>query len=359
VNHAALARFRRVAVEAFDLALALPDVPDRLRELADWVDTMPSCLRSDVTKAPEMGGGSAKREAVSKSVPEMKPASDFETESGKGNQGPSLRFSPPRPAVEKEEAFTEDELPTGEVERAKAAAGRADAPRLNAHGDRRGMAGGRKARDFTGLKLGTFVGVERVGSDRNGSPLWFFRCAGCNETKTWSAARIAQGLHGHKPPPGKGHECPKAPAIDAPKPAPEPAANLDGEESGPVSLTAEEAELVRTGAAVKMLSDGTIEARPAVPLATAEELAAPPRNPRLSGFSTLVGQRFGTWKVVDRAGGALGMTYWKCACTKCGASKEVAALGAHGLRVRPPACPSCRLRGGKSEAPEEGEEAAE
>jgi hypothetical protein len=354
LNDAALARFRRVAVEAFDLALALPDLPTRLRELADWVDTMPSCLRSGVTKAPEVGSGSAKREVES-------DVERFSREAAELAEAlePSLHLSPPRIAVEKEEAFTEDELPTGEVERAKAAAVSADAPRLNAHGDRRGMVGGRKARDFTGVKLGTFVGVERVGSDRNGSPLWFFRCEGCNETKTWSAARIAQALHGHKSPPGKGHECPKPPASEVPKPAPEPAENLDGEESGPVSLTAEEAELVRTGAAVKMLSDGTIEARPAVPLATAEELAAPPRNPRLSGFSTLVGQRFGTWKVVDRAGGALGMTYWKCACTKCGASKEVAALGAHGLRVRPPACPSCRLRGGKSEAPEEGEEAAE
>jgi hypothetical protein len=338
VNHAALARFRRVAVEAFDLALALPDVPDRLRELADWVDTMPSCLRSDVTKAPEMGGGSAKREAVSKSVPEMKPASDFETESGKGNQGPSLRFSPPRPAVEKEEAFTEDELPTGEVERAKAAAGRADAPRLNAHGDRRGMAGGRKARDFTGVKLGTFVGVERVGSDRNGSPLWFFRCEGCNETKTWSAARIAQALHGHKSPPGKGHECPQA------------------SDANPAPITGDS----QTARADLEPSNEDEKSEPVVPLATAKELAAPPRNPRLSGFSTLVGQRFGTWKVVERgASGGVGMTYWKCACIKCGGRKEVAALGARGLRNRPPPCPRCRLRGGKQREPDEGEEAAE
>jgi hypothetical protein len=210
LNDAALARFRRVAVEAFDLALALPDLPTRLRELADWVDTMPSCLRSEVSKPAEMGSGSAKREATRETTAASKPSTTLpvcqpDCESVKQ---PSLPVSPPRIAVEKEEAFTEEELPTGEVERAKAAA--EGAPRLNAHGDRRGMVGGRKARDFTGVKLGTFVGVERVGSDRNGSPLWFFRCEGCNETKTWSAARIAQALHGNKPPPGKSHECKQA-----------------------------------------------------------------------------------------------------------------------------------------------------
>jgi hypothetical protein len=333
LNDAALARFRRVAVEAFDLALALPDLPGRLRELADWVDTMPSCLRSGVTKAPEVGSGSAKREVES-------DVERFSREAAELAEAlePSLHLSPPRPAVEKEEAFTEDELPTGEVERAKAAAGRADAPRLNAHGDRRGMAGGRKARDFTGVKLGTFVGVERVGSDRNGSPLWFFRCEGCNETKTWSAARIAQALHGHKSPPGKGHECPQA------------------SDANPAPITGDS----QTARADLEPSNEDEKSEPVVPLATAKELAAPPRNPRLSGFSTLVGQRFGTWKVVERgASGGVGMTYWKCACIKCGGRKEVAALGARGLRNRPPPCPRCRLRGGKQREPDEGEEAAE
>jgi hypothetical protein len=333
LNDAALARFRRVAVEAFDLALALPDLPTRLRELADWVDTMPSCLRSGVTKAPEVGSGSAKREVES-------DVERFSREAAELAEAlePSLHLSPPRIAVEKEEAFTEDELRAAQNQ-----------PGSNRAGDMRGMVGGRKARDLTGHRVGTFVGIERVGSDNNGSPLWFFRCELCGESKTWSAGRVANMSKG---PPGKRHECPGTPKSAAPS-VPEDVG------SGPVALTADEAELVRTGVPVKMLSDGTIEATPSVPLATDAERAAPPRNPRLSGFTTLVGQRFGTWKVVERAGGALGMTYWKCACTKCGARKEIAALGAHGLRSRPPPCPSCRLRGGKSEAPDEGEEAAQ
>jgi hypothetical protein len=54
------------------------------------------------------------------------------------------------------------------------------------------------------------------------------------------------------------------------------------------------------------------------------------------------------------------MTYWKCACIKCGSRKEVAALGARGLRNA--ASSRARVVGcvvGKSEAPDEGEEAAE
>jgi hypothetical protein len=71
----------------------------------------------------------------------------------------------------------------------------------------------------------------------------------------------------------------------------------------------------------------------------------PPRNPRLSGLSTLVGMTFGTWLVLARAGGGLGMTYWICQCVRCGARRELAALGAHGLRTRPPACGKCRGKG--------------
>jgi hypothetical protein len=287
MNDAALARFRRIAVEAFDLALVLADLPERLRELADWVGTMPSCLRSDVTKPPEMGSGSAKREVVSNSAPETKPASDFATDSGKGNQrGTSGQGSKPW-----------------------------------------------KVKDLTGTKIGSFVGVERVGFDKHGKALWFFRCPACGETKTWSSSKVAFMVRSRATP---RHACGGAPeATEALTELPTAPAEAPARAAAPADLTA--------------------------PLATDEERTSPPRNPRLSGLSTLVGMKFGTWKVVARAGGALGMTYWKCHCSKCGAHKEIAALGVHGLRTRPPACGKCRLRSGAKPDEREGaeEEAAE
>lgn len=87
-------------------------------------------------------------------------------------------------------------------------------------------------------------------------------------------------------------------------------------------------------------------------MATPEERAAPPNNPRLTGMSTLVGQTFGTWKVVDRgASGGAGLSYWACICQKCGAKKELAGTGAFSLRrIPPPWCPACRARKGRKAA---------
>jgi hypothetical protein len=76
---------------------------------------------------------------------------------------------------------------------------------------------------------------------------------------------------------------------------------------------------------------------PGVPL-------GPPNNPRLSGYTTLVGHTFGTWEVLARgASGGSGMTYWKCRCVKCGSTKELAGFGAYSLRGNHvPWCPACR-----------------
>lgn len=78
-------------------------------------------------------------------------------------------------------------------------------------------------------------------------------------------------------------------------------------------------------------------------------------NPRFAGVTTLIGMTFRNWKVVERTGGGDGRSYWRCRCTKCGASKEIAALGQHGLRQNPPACGACRLRKGEP-APAERED---
>jgi hypothetical protein len=128
-----------------------------------------------------------------------------------------------------------------------------------------------------------------------------------------------------------------------------------------------ERQLAERGTELSALRERlTAPSLPAPPrLATPEELAAPPLNPRLTGLSTLVGLIFGTWKVIERAGGAVGMSYWRCECVKCGARKDLPAIGAQGLRTRTPHCPSCRAkRAGRKPSPaaeldDENEEAPE
>jgi hypothetical protein len=92
------------------------------------------------------------------------------------------------------------------------------------------------------------------------------------------------------------------------------------------------------------LPTGPVQLSPPPPRpATEAERAAPPRNPRLTGLSTLEGMTFGTWFVLGRGASAgSGATYWKCRCVKCGATKELAGVGAFSLRRKPPWCSACR-----------------
>jgi hypothetical protein len=170
-------------------------------------------------------------------------------------------------------------------------------------------------KDYAGVVIGTFVGVDEVGvSDKGSRRIWRFRCRACGSLRSWDSNAIARMQRLHAKPRCAG--CKAGPVVAPQSAAPAAPAPT------PTSLP------------------------PAVRLATDAERAEPPRNPRLTGLSTLVGLTFGTWKVAERSGGAVGMTYWKCRCRKCGATKELAAIGAHGLRTRPPPCGVCRLRKG-------------
>jgi hypothetical protein len=320
----------------------------------------------EVTKPPEMGSGSAKREVVSNPAPVRARRSDFRDLTGQSfgtwtviDEAPSdehgrvywnarhtcgglavlrgiaLRNKPPKKCDSCRGARSGVEVVSNSAPKKQPTS---DIATSSGKGNQRGAKLTGNQKDRIGTRIAGFVALECVGIDKRRDSLWFFRCEGCGETRTWSSNVIGGLLRTKsrprcacKPPArAAGAEATEAPSAPAALPAEAPA-----RAAAPADRTA--------------------------PLATDEERTAPPRNPRLSGLSTLVGLKFGTWKVVARAGGALGMTYWKCHCSKCGAHKEIAALGAHGLRTRPPACGKCRLRSGAKPDEREGaeEEAAE
>jgi hypothetical protein len=98
-----------------------------------------------------------------------------------------------------------------------------------------------------------------------------------------------------------------------------------------------------------------LDLTPPAPTAALAHPLKPPGKSRLSGLSTLVGMIFGCWEVLERAPSSPGMTKWKCRCTTCGRTVELAALGPHGLRKRPPKCSHPK----KKPAPERDDESDE
>ncbi|SRR6266545_1649316 len=98
-----------------------------------------------------------------------------------------------------------------------------------------------------------------------------------------------------------------------------------------------------------------VEEGEAMPAHSLTKPLKPPGKSRLSGLSTLVGMTFGCWEVLERAPSVTGMTRWKCRCTTCGRALELAALGPHGLRTRPPKCKHPK----KQDAAAKGDDEAE
>jgi hypothetical protein len=124
-----------------------------------------------------------------------------------------------------------------------------------------------------------------------------------------------------------------------------PAFSPDELPTGPVRLSPPPAA-VEKGEVIPSNEGAKPAPAPVARLATEAERLAPPRNPRLTGLSTLEGMTFGTWLVLGRGASAgSGASYWKCRCVKCGATRELAAVGAFSLRRKPPWCSACRSKG--------------
>lgn len=216
---------------------------------------------------------------------------------------PSLRLSRPRVAVPKGEAI---ERPQRKTRSPRAL--RKPAPDSETDSGKRN-----RGKDYKGFALGTFVGLKRVGSDRHGNAIWEFACEHCGDTREINGIAVARYLRLGT---GPTHACPVGEAATKPE-RPRRAST--------------------SPAAAPALAVTTHDLNhPTKPPGT--RVDEPARKPRLAGTSTLVGEVFGCWEVLERAPSNPGAPRWKCRCTACGKLKE------HGqflLRRRPPRCIRC------------------
>jgi len=258
-----------------------PENETEMEALLAWLTAAPGAVLggpSELTKPAKVGSGSPIREVV----PKTKQPSESETGSEERN----------KPAADSD-----------------------------THPQRRGRP---PRKDLTGVKVGTYVGVEPTGErTENNSVIWLFHCPTCHAERRWQTGAVSTKLHELAL--GRTPKClctggmrRQRGADGELEPRKEPPPVLS---SAPTIATPARAKASRVGSSYQQTD------------------ARAPKGTHLSGFTTLVGLVFGTWLVLERAPSAGANTRWKCRCTRCGATKEHFGFG---LRRKAPDCLACR-----------------